>query len=58
MSKMVLGSAEAHVRSTTSRITLADRWDHVLARWGVNRNGHRVEPGLYALGNPTPDSPV
>jgi len=25
---------------------------------GVNRSGHRVEPWLYALGNPTPDSLV
>jgi hypothetical protein len=25
---------------------------------GVKRGEHRVEPGLYALGNPTPDSPV
>jgi hypothetical protein len=24
----------------------------------VKRGEHRVEPGLYALGNPTPDSPV
>jgi hypothetical protein len=46
------------VRSTTSAITPANRWDHFLARWGVDRNGHRVEPGLYTLGNPTKDSPV
>jgi len=46
------------LQSTTSTITLANRWDHFLARWGVNRSGHRVEPGLYALGNPTPDSLV
>jgi hypothetical protein len=46
------------VRSTTSVITPANRWDHFLARWGVNRSGHRVEPGLYALGHPTVDSPV
>jgi len=45
-------------KSTTSTITWANRWDHFLARWGVNRSGHRVEPGLYALGNPTSDSPV
>ncbi|MDI7277767.1 MAG: mercury methylation corrinoid protein HgcA, partial [Anaerolineae bacterium] len=44
--------------TVTSTITLADRWDHFLARWGVNRAGHRVEPGLYALGAPTPESPV
>ncbi len=43
---------------TQSRLTAADRWDHFLARVGVNRGGHRVEPGLYALGSPTPDSPV
>ena len=47
-----------HIQSATSVITWTNRWDHFLARWGVNRSGHRVEPGLYALGNPTPDSPV
>lgn len=30
----------------------------MLARWGVGRAGHRVEPGLYALGNPGRDAPV
>ncbi len=46
------------VRPTTATLTFANRWDHFLARWAVNRSGHRVEPGLYALGSPTPDSPV
>jgi hypothetical protein len=46
------------ITPTTSRPARADRWDHLLARIGVNRAGHRVDPGLYALGNPTPDSPV
>jgi hypothetical protein len=41
-----------------STITFANRLDHFLARWGINRNGHRVGPGLYRLGNPTGDSPV
>ena len=45
-------------RPATSAITWANQWDHFLARWGVNRSGHRVEPGLYALGSPTADSPV
>jgi hypothetical protein len=39
-------------------ITFANRFDHFLARWGVNRGGHRVEPGLYRLGSPGPDTPV
>jgi hypothetical protein len=50
MSERVLG--------TTSELAWRDRWDHFLARWGVNRSGHRVAPGLYALGRPSPDSPV
>jgi len=45
-------------KSTTSTLAFTDHWDHFLARWAVNRMGHRVEPGLYTLGKPTPDSPV
>jgi hypothetical protein len=44
--------------NTSSTITLADRWDHFQARVGINRSLHRVQPGLYSLGNPTTDSPV
>ncbi len=47
-----------HIQPTTSIITRANRWDHLLARWGIDRNGHRVEPGLYALGDPAANSPV
>ena len=43
---------------TTSTITARNKLDHFLARWRWNRAGHRVEPGLYELGGPGPDSPV
>jgi len=46
------------IQSVSSSITLADRWDHFLIRMGVKRMEHKVEPGLYAIGNPTSDSPV
>ncbi|MCL7415554.1 MAG: mercury methylation corrinoid protein HgcA [ANME-2 cluster archaeon] len=46
------------IRSTSSDITFANHRDHFFARMGVRRSEHRVEPGLYALGEPTPDSPV
>lgn len=46
------------IRTTDSTITAANRLDHFLARWGVRRGDHRVEPGLYRLGNATPESPV
>ena len=48
----------SEIREITSLITVANRWDHLLARLGVDRLGHRVEPGLYALGQPEPASPV
>jgi hypothetical protein len=46
------------IRTTGSEITIANQLDHFLARWGLNRMGHRVEPGLYRIGNPTTESPV
>jgi hypothetical protein len=48
----------SEIRTTDSTITSADRLDHFLARWGWKRESHRVEPGLYRLGDPTPDTPV
>ncbi len=47
-----------HLPRTTSELTKANKHDHWLARWGYRRSEHRVEPGLYALGSPTPESPV
>jgi acetyl-CoA decarbonylase/synthase complex subunit gamma len=35
-----------------------DRWGAIKARLGLNRMGYRVEPRLYAVGNPVPASPV
>lgn len=46
------------IRNTDSTVTCANRLDHFLARWGWKRESHRVKPGLYRLGKPTPDSPV
>ena len=43
---------------TTSTITFKDRWDHFLARCGIGRMQHRVQPGLYSLGLPDRGSPV
>ena len=46
------------IRTTDCIITFTNRLDHFLARWGINRMGHRVEPGFYRLGSPTAESPV
>ncbi len=48
---------ESFIR-TDHKIRGKDKIDHIQARWGINRMGHTVEPGLYKLGNPGPESPV
>jgi hypothetical protein len=58
MINMASITSEPKIFPVQSRLTSADHWDHFLARLGVKRGEHRVEPGLYGLGNPTPDSPV
>jgi len=56
--RMTINKSEQTVKETTSELTSTDRFIHLLARLGINRGKHRVEPGLYALGNPIADSPV
>jgi len=51
-------SKQKETKPATSEITAANRLDHLVARLGVRRSEHRVEPGLYALGEPTKDSPI
>ncbi len=46
------------ITQTTGTLGLGDHWDHILARWGIRRSKHLVEPGLYSLGDPNGDSPV
>ena len=48
----------SEIMATTCELTLANRRDHRLARLGWDRLGHRVVPGLYRLGDPTPNSPI
>ncbi len=43
---------------TSPNLTVANRWDHILARWRWKRGEHRVIPGLYSIGHPNSDSPV
>jgi hypothetical protein len=51
-------NATLKVFPTTGRLSAHDHRDHFLARVGVRRGEHRLAPGLYALGNPSPDTPV
>ncbi len=46
------------IMKTTSELSRADKWDHFQVRIGYRRMYHRVDPGLYSLGDPTPESDV
>ena len=46
------------VPRVSTRLTSRDRWGTVMARIGVRRMNYAVPPGLYAAGNPTPESNV
>jgi hypothetical protein len=46
------------IKHITSTLTLRDKLNHFLARTGLRRDRFRIQPGLYALGNPNKDSNV
>lgn len=41
-----------------TRLTWRDRLGAVAVRWNIGRGRHAVEPGLYAVGCPTAESPL
>ena len=57
----VLGTLDTPVRvvpQADTRLRLTDHLGTWRARWGIGRMRYRVDPGLYAVGQPTPESPV
>ncbi len=46
------------VRQVRTELTRADLFDRVKARLGVARMSYTVDPGIYAVGKPTAESPV
>jgi hypothetical protein len=53
-----VGTPRGNVSVVPSMLTFQDKFGSWKARWGIGRMQFRVEPGLYAVGNPTADSPV
>ncbi len=59
--RWVIGQIETpagHVPRVATRLTWRDHLGAVAMRWGVGRDRYQVDPGLYAVGCPTADSPV
>lgn len=50
--------ANLGIEGLSSELTWRDRVDTARVRLGIGRMNYRVRPGLYALGRPTPESPV
>lgn len=46
------------IPQVTTRLDVADRLGAIKARLGLQRMHYTVDPGLYAVGSPTADSPV
>ena len=42
----------------STRLSVRDVLGDWKVRWGIGRNRYRVTPGLFAVGKPTPQSPV
>lgn len=42
----------------STKLDFKDFLGAVMVRWGFNRDNYRVDPGLYAVGSPQPDSDV
>jgi hypothetical protein len=51
-------SSVPFITPVSSILSGKDTRDHLLARLGQNRSGHRVNPGLYSIGLPGASSPV
>lgn len=47
-----------NIPQVSYQLSWADRIGSCKSRWGIGRMAYRVEPGLYALGNPGSESPV
>lgn len=57
----IIGSVETpagKIPKVGTRLTLRDELGALKVRFAIGRNNYAIEPGLYAVGNPTPESPV
>ena len=46
------------IPAASTRLRIKDFLGAVMVRWGINRDKYRVNPGLYGVGSPDPESNV
>ena len=57
----IIGTLETSagpISQVSGQLSRRDRWEHLMVRMGISRMKYKVQPGLYAKGQPTPDSLV
>ncbi|MFC1495821.1 mercury methylation corrinoid protein HgcA [Candidatus Margulisiibacteriota bacterium] len=47
-----------NIKKIDSVLSFSDKLGAWKVRWGIGRMNNSVDPGIYALGNPDPESPV
>ena len=50
--------SDSSIPLVSDEISFKDFLGAVMVRWGINRDHYRVNPGLYAIGSPGPESDV
>lgn len=53
-----LAKAGAEIKKASTELTFKDKLESILVRFGIGRMDHTIDTGLYAIGNPTKESPV
>ncbi len=53
-----INTSVGSIPQISTRLTFQDTLGTWKVRWGIGRMGYQVSPGLYAVGNPDPSSPV
>ncbi|MFH1755515.1 MAG: mercury methylation corrinoid protein HgcA, partial [Candidatus Latescibacterota bacterium] len=51
-------SMSREIPRVKTKLNFGDALGSWKVRWGIGRNTYRIPPGLYAVGSPTPQSPV
>jgi hypothetical protein len=54
----IIKTPGGNIPRVSTRLISKDRWRSWKVRWGMGRMSYAINPGLYAVGSPTPESPV
>lgn len=53
-----ISTSAGNIPKVSHELNYADIWGAIKVRWGIKRESFKIEPGLYAVGNPDANSDV